>query len=122
MRGIAVKLAKTGKGQHLVISEDSFTSSVIDYARIKGWRVAHFRPAQTKDGKWRTAVQGDGKGFPDLVLLRGDRIIFAELKSEVGKASEEQIDWIESLRLALGFDAAQFWKPSDWPKIEEILN
>ena len=43
--------------------ETNFYATVINAARIAGWRTAHFRPAWTRRG-WRTAVQGDGKGFP----------------------------------------------------------
>ena len=46
-----------------------------------GGRVAHFRPPRTVHG-WRTAVAADGAGFPDLVMVRGSRLLAAELKSE----------------------------------------
>src|SRR5215813_9770420 len=29
---------------------------------------------------WRTAVSGDGAGFPDLLLVRAERLVVAELK------------------------------------------
>jgi hypothetical protein len=53
-------------------SEASFLEQIIDLAHLFGWRVAHFRAARTFSG-WRTPVQGDGKGFPDLVLCRRRR-------------------------------------------------
>lgn len=59
-------------------TEAMFQIEIIELARILGWRVAHFRPAQTRHG-WRTPVAADGKGFPDLVLVR-ERVIYAELK------------------------------------------
>jgi hypothetical protein len=52
------------------ITEAAFLRQVLDLAKLRGWRTAHFRPAQTSRG-WRTAVQGDGAGFPDLVGRRG---------------------------------------------------
>lgn len=100
-------------------SEASFMASVLDYAKLRGWRRAHFRPAQKKNGGWITAVQGDGAGFPDLVLVRGHRVIYAELKSERGKLSDEQARWIADLEAA---DQAVFvWRPSDWADVERIL-
>ena len=75
--------------------EDDFKDNVIDLAHMLGWRVAHFRPAQTKHG-WRTPMQGD-KGFPDLVLAKRGRVVFAELKSRTGKPSEDQRDWLGEL-------------------------
>lgn len=92
---------------------------VIQLAKLHGFRVTHFRPAMTRAGKWMTAVQGDGKGFPDLVLVRGDQLIFAELKSERGKLSDEQRAWLD----ALGQTAATccVWRPSDRKRIEDLL-
>lgn len=66
-----------------------------------------------------TAVQGDGAGFPDLVMVR-DKVIFAELKSEKGKVSDTQYDWIKSLAKAKQKDV-YVWRPSDWDSIVEVL-
>ncbi|MCJ7634177.1 VRR-NUC domain-containing protein [Candidatus Bathyarchaeota archaeon] len=100
-----------------MISEEDFLRQVIDLAHVYGWKVAHFRPAQTARG-WRTAVQGDGAGFPDLVLVR-ERVIFAELKSEKGKVSDAQWAWKDVLQSAM----AEFyiWRPSEWDEIVECL-
>lgn len=99
-------------------TEASFQRQVIALARLRGWMVAHFRPARTARG-WRTAVQGDGKGFPDLVLVRPPRLVFAELKSERGKETAEQVLWMTSLR-ATGIEV-YVWRPSQWEEIEEVL-
>lgn len=78
-------------------SEADFYATVIDAARLSGWRTAHFRPAQTKYG-WRTAVQGDGKGFPDFVLVHPvGRVWFVELKVTGAYMSPEQRQWGETL-------------------------
>jgi hypothetical protein len=107
------------------LPERVFTKQVIDLARWNGWRVAHFRPALTKGGRWVTAVQGDGAGFLDLVMVRGDRIIFAELKSADGKLRAEQERWYLALlawSACLGTAAlVTVWRPTDWPEIEKIL-
>lgn len=98
----------------------AFTPQVIMLARLLGWRVAHFRPAQTKRG-WRTAVAGDGAGFPDLVLVHRakKRVLFAELKSERGKLADEQIAWRDAL-LDAGVEY-YLWRPSDIDEIESVL-
>lgn len=36
-------------------------------------------------------------GFPDLTLVKDGRIVFAELKTERGKTSEDQDEWLEAL-------------------------
>ena len=92
------------------LAEAELLSCVIDTARLFGWRVAHFRPSQTKNG-WRTAVQGDGKGFPDLILVR-DCVLAVELKVGGNTLSDEQAEWIEAFRTA-GV-AAHVWTDSDW--------
>ena len=100
------------------ISEEDFKALVIDLAHVHSWRVAHFRPAMTKQG-WRTAVQGDGAGFPDLVLVRGNRLLFAELKSVKGKVSPDQKTWLQGLREACS--EVYLWRPSDYDEIERVL-
>jgi hypothetical protein len=75
--------------------EKDFTDNVVQLAKTLGWRVAHFRPARTKHG-WATPMQGD-KGFPDLVLAKQGRVVFAELKSRTGKPTVEQRDWLGAL-------------------------
>lgn len=98
-------------------TEAEFQSYVLDLAALLGWRVAHFRPARTEKG-WRTAVAADGKGFPDLVLVR-DRVIFAELKSDTGRLSGEQEEWLEDLAAA-GAET-YIWRPSDRTSVEAAL-
>ena len=60
------------------MTEADLQQAVIECARTLGWMVAHFRPALRQSGRWSTPVQADGKGFPDLVLARAGRVIFAE--------------------------------------------
>lgn len=102
--------------------EGGFQKAVIEYAQLKGWRVAHFRAAKVPgpNGTFRhlTPVAADGKGFPDLVLVR-ERVIFAELKDKGRKRKPEQIAWGKALTAA---NAHYFlWFPKDWPIIERVL-
>jgi len=107
-----------------LISEKDWTKTVIDLAHAYKWRVAHFRAAMTKHG-WRTPVQADGAGFPDLVLVRGDRVIFAELKTEKGRLTRQQYDWrIALCSVAHGREAnvqVHVWRPSDFDEVQGIL-
>ena len=113
----ATRIDKNGK---LHISEKAFTAQVISLAQHLGWRVAHFRPAQTQTGRWITAVQGDGVGFPDLVMVKPPRLIFAELKTEIGRMSDKQAEWIADL-CGCGIYCCRVWHPSDYDEIERIL-
>lgn len=101
-----------------VETERGFAEAVIEMARLLGWRVAHFRPARTLRG-WRTAVEGDGVGFPDLVLVRPPRLIAAELKSARGRLTAEQGEWLRLLSAA-GVET-HIWRPADWDDVEEAL-
>ena len=116
------------------VSEVEFTTTVIEYARLSGWRVFHALPGRTAKG-WRTPTQGD-VGFPDLAMVRGDmgsevhlepRLIFAELKSDRGRLRPGQTQWLE----ALGWNGeggmpwlqweTYVWTPGDWPEIRQVL-
>jgi hypothetical protein len=93
------------------VSEGDLQEGVIDVARLLGYRVAHFRPAQTKHG-WRTPVSADGAGFPDLCIVGNRRILYRELKVGRNTLSAEQAAWIRELEAA-GVDAG-VWTDTDW--------
>jgi hypothetical protein len=91
--------------------EDNLFDQVVDVARFKNVLVAHFRPARTKDGGWRTPVAADGKGWPDLVLVGPGGILYRELKSSTGALMPNQRVWRDSL-VAAGANWA-VWRPRD---------
>jgi hypothetical protein len=106
-------------------TEAGFMEVVISYAHLRGWRVAHFRPAMTAHG-WRTPVQADGKGWPDLVLVRPPRMVASELKRDVKteaararQLTPDQARWLADLA---GAGVETFcWRPADWPAVQETL-
>lgn len=102
-----------------VTTENDFQSQIIELARILGWKIAHFRPARTKTG-WRTAVAGDGSGFPDCCIVKPPRVIFAELKSNKGKLSAFQEHWLNLLKQCPGVEV-YLWRPDDIEDVARIL-
>lgn len=92
--------------------EDTLVGHIQATATQFGWRFAHFRPGRTKDGGWKTAVQGD-RGFVDCVIANGERVLFVEAKSELGKLGEGQPEWLEALDNVYE-TSSQVWRPSDW--------
>jgi hypothetical protein len=94
-----------------------FTSQVIDLARLLRRRFSHFRPARTAHG-WETPIQGDGRGFSDLVLVRVC-VILAELKSRTGRVSADQQAWLEAGQTA-GAEA-YVSRPADLTTIADVL-
>jgi hypothetical protein len=98
-------------------TESAFVRQVLQLAHLFRWRAVHFRPARTARG-WRTAVQGDGVGFVDVILCR-ERVVFAELKTDRGRLRPEQIEWISALRVT--GQEVYVWRPSMWDQIAEVL-
>ena len=60
-------------------------------------------------------------GFPDLVLAQPDegRLVYAELKSDNGRLTTTQVEWIEALR-ACGQEV-YIWRPDDITEIARLL-
>ena len=65
-------------------------------------------------------MTADGAGWPDLVLVRPPRIIFAELKNDRGEVRPAQLEWLDVLRL-LPYAEVYLWRPSDWDAVVETL-
>lgn len=102
------------------LTERDLQSAIIETARLLGYRVAHFRAAKTSNG-WRTPVEADGAGFPDLVLTGNGRVVFAEVKTDTGRLSEAQLGWLDALR---GAGAETYvWRSAQWAsgEIERVL-
>jgi DNA-binding CsgD family transcriptional regulator len=86
------------------------TPAVLDLCQLLHLRVAHFRPALRADGTWRTPVEGNAEGFPDIVVV-GTTVIWRELKTLGRKPTRKQLEWITDLRAA-GQDA-DVWTGED---------
>lgn len=88
---------------------------VVTMARQRGWRVAHFDSVETVipggDGRtrWMTPARADGRGFPDLLLVR-ERVLVAEVKGGAHKPSAAQAEWMFAFRIA-GV-RAHVWTPA----------
>ncbi len=105
------------------VTESDFQQTIIDAAHALGWVVAHFRPARViKNGMetWRTAVAADGAGFPDLILVKPPRLLVVEVKSETGKLSKDQEDWLR-LFAKCGIEWHLWYPKDDWQTIEDCL-
>lgn len=87
--------------------EAGFQQAIIVMAKYLGWKVYHTYDSRRSD-----------PGFPDLVLVRG-RVLYREVKSDTGRLTKEQKEWIDLLRIA-GQDV-DVWRPADWNTIEKEL-
>lgn len=100
-----------GAAKSPAMTEEQLQRNIINLAHLFHIKVAHFRPALSKSGRWMTAVAADGKGYPDLTLV-GVRTMWRELKTDRGALSPEQKQWIADLTQA-GADVG-VWRPRDW--------
>lgn len=102
------------------MTEAELQANIVEMAeQWLGYTWVHFRPARTEHG-WRTPVSGPlGKGWPDLILVRGARIVAAELKSDSGKVAPEQ-EYVLGVLAAAGVET-HVWRPKDWDSIVEAL-
>ena len=101
------------------MKESYFQSQVILLARLHGWLVMHTRAVEIRPGVWKTPLQGHA-GFPDLVLAHKTRgVIFAELKSDMGRLSDKQELWLQTLNDA-GMEH-HVWRPKDIDYISKRL-
>jgi hypothetical protein len=125
-------------------SEKQHQAAIIELARRFGWHVAHFHDSRRqitdrRTGEPRLIGDGDAQGFPDLVLVRREHLIFAELKAQNGCVKPEQQVWLDALKgvkeeaehraflieqefgICKPHIEVYTWRPSDWPQIERIL-
>jgi hypothetical protein len=127
------------------LTEAAWQEQVVGAARVYGWRTFHAPDgghAPTRAGGRRVASGQipEGRGFPDLVLVRAPRIVVAELKAENGRMGPGQAEWLEAfagvgsaiagaVAAALSVsdlgDApsleAFVWRPADWPEVQAVL-
>lgn len=97
------------------MTEKAFQAAVIKLAKLNGWREYH---------TWKSIHSP--AGFPDLVLVRGGTLVFAELKTDKpgSKLSDEQAAWMRALLdVAAGKPDLHvyLWRPSDMDEIIEML-
>jgi len=91
------------------MSERQLQSAVVELAGWLGWMTYHTHDSRRSN-----------PGFPDLVLVKGNTLLFVELKSAKGRLTPEQTEWLR----ALGFVASvATWRPCDWTsgEIERAL-
>jgi hypothetical protein len=88
--------------QAAAMTEAALQARVLAHARALGWLAYHTHDSRRSQ-----------PGFPDLVLVseRRARVLYRELKTERGRLSGPQSEWLRVLRVA-GADAA-VWRPMD---------
>jgi len=101
----------TGSGRailDLACDEKTFQRAVVDLATWNGWKV-----------HWVWNSRHSPAGWPDIFAVRGARMVALELKTERGRITAAQEDWILTLKAA-GVEAF-FARPSEWDMIERLF-
>ncbi len=99
-----------------LMSEEELQVSVLELARWRGWLCYHTYDSRRSE-----------PGFPDLVMVRAGKAVYAELKSDTGPITKDQKRWRERLERHVEFAGPYveyyLWRPDDWlsGKIEEAL-
>jgi len=94
----------------IVVTERDLREQVRDLCKLFGYKM-YFT--------W-TSIHSP-RGFPDLVLANREkhRLIFAELKSDKGKLTPSQEEWLDLLKEC--GQEVYLWRPGDIEHIAEIL-
>jgi hypothetical protein len=87
------------------MSEQELVDVIVELAQVLHLRVHHCRAARTSS-EWCTPIQGT-PGFVDFVVAGPGGVVFAELKSSIGKLTRDQLVWV-------GVLDAFVWRPCDW--------
>lgn len=113
------------------MSEEQFQAGIVARARLAGFKV-HFVPDKLyrrsfpskadresgrAGGRWELDL-GD-RGFPDLVLVKGDGVFYRELKVGHNTLTDNQEEWRDAL-LAAGQDW-ELWHGRDYDAILEAI-
>jgi len=91
------------------LTEKAFQSHVLALARMYQWRTFHVYDSR------RSAP-----GFPDLLLCKPPVLLLAELKTDHGRLTPAQSEWVSVLGQCTTI-ATHLWRPADLPRIVEIL-
>lgn len=98
------------------ISEREWQNQVHKIAVSYGWKYYHAPDNKPINGRIQRVVAG----FPDLVMVKGKRVLFAELKKETGVLSDAQKEWLDVLQNA-GMET-YVWRPSQVREVKQILS
>jgi hypothetical protein len=101
------------------ISERAFQLAIWRHAESDGWKCHYqYRSAQKlANGQYRGLGTA---GWPDVIAVRGDRLLAIEVKKETGSPTPEQRVWIAALNGVPGI-TAMIVRPRDANAVMEML-
>lgn len=109
--------------QRTVRGRDALVSELMKTLTEKEW-LQHVRDLAHSFG-WKTyhtlRSKGSEPGFPDLVLVKASQLIFLELKSEEGRFTSTQAEWLYALGKVQHVHA-EVVRPSQRERLEVVLS
>ena len=102
-----------GQGIISHMNEKAFQEIVVTTARENGWMVYHTYDSRKSE-----------PGFPDLCMVKNGWILFVELKTDKGKVTTAQRQWIEQF-IRHQYDCqnllVEIWRPHIWDEKKKLL-
>ena len=95
---------------HAFKNEADFQRHVRKVAEANGWKVHCV---------WRS--DHSPAGWPDLVMVKGDRMLIMELKMPKGKLTDKQREWLNLLMQVRVVRTLAVVRPTDLDWLTEIL-
>lgn len=103
----------------LKTSEKMLTAQVLELLARLGWSAAHFHDSRRQVRPGVFVGDKAAVGFPDILAIRGPRMVVLELKTEEGRTRPEQDVWLEGLRFFAGRVAeAALWMAEPAPRVD----
>ena len=92
------------------LSEKAWLQQVRNLARARGFFTYHtYRSTHSE------------RGWVDLVCLKPPMLLCVELKTDVGRVTAEQQQWLENLNQVTNV-WAYVWRPSDWDQVVQVFS
>ena len=91
------------------MTEREWQAQVVEAATLTRWRHYHAYDSRRSDPGW-----------PDLVLARAPELLMVELKTDTGRLSRAQREWMQVLT-ACGVEC-HVWRPGDFAAVWARLN
>ena len=92
-----------------IVSEKELRQQVIELMKLGNWQF-YFT--------WLSIHSP--AGFPDICAAKTPRLVFAELKTELGKVTAAQQKWLDILATVPGVEV-YLWRPSEFEDIKKVL-
>lgn len=99
--------------------EKDFARQVEHLLNLFRWRWYHPAPAYRPSGGYSDSFHGM-KGFPDYHAVRRGRLLIAELKTERGRLTPDQHEWLDEYRRVPNLEVYT-WRPHQLDEVKEVL-